>query len=239
MTKIYAHRGANKEATENTIEAFEKALNYGADGLELDIHFSKDGHLVVYHDFTLERLTTASGPVGNYTLEALQNISFKSGKATDKIPTLSAVFDLLKNYPKAHLNIELKAGSAMYPHIEEAVLKAVNDQYDLSKTLFSSFDHYALVKIKALDPKAQTGALTASLLYNPWEYCLKTGVDFYHPNTMTLNADMIQAFEKAHIGLNPYTVNDVNQASLFMKHNIHSIITDYPHEMIQHRQSLK
>ena len=98
-----AHRGASRVAPANTLAAFEKAAELGADGIELDVHLSADGVPVVIHDFTVDATTDGSGRVGDLTLTRLKELdagsSFSLDFAGERIPTLAEVLDSVSNHP--------------------------------------------------------------------------------------------------------------------------------------------
>lgn len=106
-----AHRGASAYAPENTFSAFDKALDMGTNHIELDVHFSNDGHIVVIHDETLDRTTSGTGPVASHTLIQLRSLDAGSWFAPqftgERIPTLNEVLERYQN--RAHLHIEIKA----------------------------------------------------------------------------------------------------------------------------------
>jgi glycerophosphoryl diester phosphodiesterase len=207
--------------------AFEKAIEAGCDGIELDVHLSKDGELMVIHDFTLDRTTDFKGNVGQYTKEELKRVDAGKGQ---KIPTLDEVFLLLEQYSEKNLqlNIELKAGSRIYKGIENEVIKKIY-QYDyLTKAIISSFDHKALVEAKEIDQKVKTGALTASAMYKPWDYLKMLKVNYYHPNYMTVDSSLIVESIKENIPINVYTVNDQVSYNQLMASSVNGIITNYP-----------
>src|SRR3712207_5048900 len=112
-TKIMAHRGAAAYAPENTIAAFTKAIEMKADAIELDIHLSKDDHIVVIHDEKVDRTTNGKGLVMEFTLEELKRLDagswFNKEFKNEKIPTLREVLELVA-YKNIDLNIEIKAG---------------------------------------------------------------------------------------------------------------------------------
>ncbi len=120
---VIAHRGASGYAPENTLASIRKGLDMGADMVEIDIHLSKDGEVVVIHDATLERTTDGTGKVQSKTLEELKKLNAGSwfGKefSQEKIPTLKEVIDLMDG--KALLLIELKNDSknGMYEDLVE------------------------------------------------------------------------------------------------------------------------
>jgi glycerophosphoryl diester phosphodiesterase len=119
--EIYAHRGASAYAPENTMAAYKMAFDeLNADGIEMDVHYSKDKELVVIHDFELSRTTNGTGFVFLKTLKELRQLSagvkFSKEYENEKIPTLREVLSLISEKNKK-INIELKAGSFFYPDI--------------------------------------------------------------------------------------------------------------------------
>lgn len=123
-TKVWAHRGASGYMPENTLPSFQKAVELGADGVELDIQLSKDGEIVVCHDEMVDRTSNAKGWLKDYTLAELKEMDFsyqfkELGKVS--IPTMKEVFELLKP-TNLIINIELKTGIFDYEGIEEKSL---------------------------------------------------------------------------------------------------------------------
>jgi glycerophosphoryl diester phosphodiesterase len=138
---VIAHRGASGHAPENTIAAFRKAIEMGADGIELDVTMSSDGKIVVIHDDTLERTTSGNGLVWEKDAAALQSLDagnwFAPTFAGQRIPLLNEVLELVG--PDLFLNVEIKAG----PHSQDtltAVLALVQQRRNPGKTLVTSFD---------------------------------------------------------------------------------------------------
>ncbi len=162
MTKVWAHRGASGYYPENTMTSFEGAIKQNADGIELDVHLSKDGYLIVCHDETLNRTTNGKGFIKQFDLYELKQLDagswYDKKYKGEKMPLLEEVIDLIKG-TNMDLNIELKAGSIFYPGIEEKVLKMIEKYNIKEQVIISSFDHYALVKIKSLDSEIKTGIL--------------------------------------------------------------------------------
>ncbi len=121
-TKILAHRGASAYAPENTMAAFKKAIEMNADGIELDVHLSKDGYIVIIHDERVDRTTDGKGEVKDFSLDELKKLDagswFSDEYKGEKIPTLEELLSLIKN-TEIYLNIEIKAGYRVYPDIEE------------------------------------------------------------------------------------------------------------------------
>jgi glycerophosphoryl diester phosphodiesterase len=149
MTKVYAHRGASIECPENTLLAFRRALELGVDGIELDVHLSKDGVAVVIHDETVDRTTNGTGAVGELTLAALKELDAGRGEA---IPTLAKVLDLVGD--QLHVNIEIKTAVAA-----EAVLREVRERPRL-RWITSSFVWDSLAYVRQQEPGADVWPIT-------------------------------------------------------------------------------
>ena len=102
MTKIYGHRGLSSKYTENSLEAFLKAYEGKMDGVELDVHMTKDGELVIIHDFLLDRTTNGEGSVSSLTYNEIKNLYLKRENIVtkEKIPTLREVLEIFseKNF---------------------------------------------------------------------------------------------------------------------------------------------
>jgi glycerophosphoryl diester phosphodiesterase len=111
---VIAHRGASSYAPENTLAAFDLALQMGVRHIELDVHATSDGHIVVIHDNTVDRMTNGSGPVASYTLAVLQGLDagawFGDKFAGEQIPTFEAVLARYKG--RVHIHTEVKGHSA-------------------------------------------------------------------------------------------------------------------------------
>ena len=121
---VLAHRGYSAKAPENTMAAFELALAVGADGIELDVHMTRDGEIVVIHDDTLDRTTNGKGPVSDQTMAELRELDagswFSPEFAGERIPTLKLVLELIKD-KDVLLNIEIKTGLGFQQLNEELV----------------------------------------------------------------------------------------------------------------------
>jgi len=155
-----AHRGYSKKYPENTLISFNKAIEFGANVLELDTILSKDGHLVVIHNDYIDSTSNGEGLVKNLTLKELRKYNYntkfpKLGRA--EIPTLQEVIDLARG--RAMLNIEIKNTPVQAEGIEEALLGLLKKNDFLDDVIVSSFDHYALKTIKKIATKIKTGML--------------------------------------------------------------------------------
>ena len=230
MALIYGHRGASAYAPENTLEAYKLAMEMGADGVELDVHLSKDGELMVIHDIDLDRTTGFHGRVCDYTLAQLKELDASNGMEAYrgvKIPTLREVYTLLKPYG-AMVNIEIKTTDCFYPGIEEKLLELEREMGMEGKTVYSSFNHYTIARLRQLDPNAQLGLLYMSGLYEPWNYAKQVGAQYIHPMYPSLLLPgLTQGCLENGIGINAWTVDDPGMIGLCLQGGA-NVITNKP-----------
>lgn len=160
---IWAHRGCSQMYPENTLTAFEKAMNVpGIAGIELDIQLSKDGELVVIHDEKVDRTTDGYGFVRDYTLKELKNFHIHTGESrAESIPTMREVFELLEPKLKKdmRLNIELKNSIFPYPGMEKKIVDMVHEFGVEKAIVYSTFYADSLLRVHELDPEAELGML--------------------------------------------------------------------------------
>ena len=230
-TKIWAHRGASGYAPENSLEAFEKAVRLGADGVELDIQMTRDGELVVIHDERIDRVSNGSGMVGEYTLSQLRQYDFNRTNpefSNVKIPTLEEVYDLLRG-TNLDINVELKTGICFYDGLAERVLELTGRMGMVDKVWFSSFNHYSVMKMREYDPAARTGLLYADGFQDVPGYAAGLGADALHPVLYNLQYDgFLEACREKNLLLHVWTVDDEKYMKLLVKEGIDAIITNKP-----------
>jgi glycerophosphoryl diester phosphodiesterase len=190
-----AHRGASESAPENTLEAFRLAVEAGAGGLELDVHLTRDGHVVVIHDPTLDRTTDLTGAVAEMTLDELREADAGHNFSPDgntlpyrglglRIPTLSEV---LRAFPGAAVNIDMKAD---HPGIEAAVLQVLREAGAEDRALVVSSRRSAVRRFRRISgSRVSTGA-------SRWE----TGV-FYALCRLHLERLLVPAFDALQVPL--------------------------------------
>lgn len=153
----YAHRGASHYAPENTMMAFYMGMQMGANGIETDVHRSKDGVVMLFHDDTLERVTGQNGGIKDYTLKELEQFRVRKGNLIDKIPTFE---DFLQHFAFRDITfaIELKQ-SDVYRETADLIY-----QYGIQdKTVITSFKYEELLKMREYAPKLKTGYLTSEV----------------------------------------------------------------------------
>jgi glycerophosphoryl diester phosphodiesterase len=170
-----AHRGGAQLAPENTLAAFRNALTLPVDAIELDVHLSRDGHLVVIHDDVVDKRTNGSGRLRDLDFAYLRSLNAAarfpgSWPEPQQIPTLREVLELAKG--KTHVYIEVKRRKHSgtfdrYPNIAEKVVDEVRSTGMLDQVLVISFDWTILPLFKSLEPGIQTGALISDDVWNP------------------------------------------------------------------------
>ena len=227
-----AHRGFSGKYPENTLLAFRKAIEAGADGAELDVHLTKDNVVVVIHDERIDRTTDGEGFVADYTYDELSQFdasaTFKGVYGFNKIPTLREYFELVKPVEGFITNIELKTGYNEYPGIEKAVLELIEEFGLEERIIISSFNHYSIHRFKALAPQILCGYLTGDWIYNFGEYADKRAVECVHPHFITLNQASVSEIKSHNIRINTWTVNDEKEVERLYKLGVDAVITNYP-----------
>ncbi len=230
--KVYAHRGYSGRYPENTMLAFQKALEAGSDGIEFDVQLSKDGEVVIIHDETLDRTTDGSGAVRNYTLAELRKLNacaqWGDTYGFTPIPTLEEYLQWAKD---THLitNIEIKSGVYFYQGLEQKCLELVKKYGLEDKVIFSSFNHSSIALLKKLAPHILCGALVENEgLGNAGYYCREFGFEYYHPGWKNLLKEDMLNCKEYNIPINVWTVNDMDILLRMCEWNVEGIITNYP-----------
>lgn len=230
MSMIYGHRGASAHAPENTLEAFRLAMEMGADGFELDVHLSKDGELVVIHDETVDRTTDGTGFVRELTLQQLKELDASNamgGYKDCRIPTLKEVYTLIQDTHHI-VNVEIKTDECDYPEIEEKCLALAKEMGVEDRIIYSSFNHYTLLKMRRLKSDVKLGMLFGDIMVKPWEYAKQLNVDYLHPMKLNIYVpDFAEKATEAGYGINMWTVNDKATIAFCLEQNV-GIITNYP-----------
>lgn len=229
-TYIYAHRGASGYAPENTLEAFRLAAEMGAEGVELDVHFSKDGHVMVIHDEKIDRISNGQGRVCDYTREELLafdfGFQFYKERRGIRIPTLDEVYELLASTGLV-VNVEIKSASPDMPAACDAIARKCGMQ---DRVIYSSFNHLQLVRMKEVDPNAFTAPLYHFNMIRPWDYCLNMQANASHPSQNQLRV-FPEYTERCHamgLRVHPWTINEEEDMRFAFDADCDAIITNYP-----------
>ncbi len=229
---VIAHRGYSGRYPENTMIAFQKAVEAGADGIEMDVQMTKDGHVVIIHDEAVDRTTDGVGFVGDYTLEELRKLN--AAKLFPQVTDFAAIptFDEYCAWAKEQdifTNIELKTSVHYYVGIEAATIEIMKKHDVMDKMYFSSFNHMSLVKTMELAPEIPVGALVLEEgLGNAGLYCKQFGFANYHPGYRDLNKETVDQCKENGIAINVWTVNDMGGLEQLAKWGCDGIITNFP-----------
>ncbi|GAB2573920.1 glycerophosphodiester phosphodiesterase [Gracilibacillus alcaliphilus] len=230
-TIIYAHRGASKQAPENTIPAFDLAYQQGADGIETDVHLTKDQIPILMHDEQLQRTTNGTGFIKDFTYEELTNLDAGSWKNPryqgTKIPTLE---DLLTwNQDKQlKLNIELKNKMIDYPNIEEIVYQKLVDYQMVEASVISSFNHQSIARISQLQYPIDYCLLSSKQAKALIIYSKELKAAGIHIRYRLLNNQIIKQAQGNNLYVAVYTINQPFMIRRAFKLGCHAIFTDVP-----------
>jgi len=229
---IFAHRGANRVAPENTLPAFEAAIRLGADGVELDVQYSSDGKLVVIHNPTLEATTNGTGRVSAHTFEELRALDAGSHFAPEfagtRIPSLDEVLALLKG--KLLVNIELKVMD-LSSDLGADVVTVVRALDMADQVVISSFNPFALRRAKMAGPEIECALLLAADLpaWMRWAATRRySRADTLHPEHTMVDAAYMARARKLGMRVCPWTVNTEADARRLIALGVDAIITDVP-----------
>ncbi|CQR46755.1 Glycerophosphoryl diester phosphodiesterase [Paraliobacillus sp. PM-2] len=238
-TIIYAHRGASKQAPENTLPAFELAYESGADGIETDIQLTKDGIPVLFHDENVRRTTNGTGFIQDYTFKELQRLDagawFSNNYINTSILSLEQFLSWISN-KNLLLNLELKTNVIPYKHIEQIVYELLVKYDKLRHTVISSFNPNSLLKMHRMDPTLTTAFLTSNKKVDLINYTKQLGAKGIHIKNRLVNESLINKAKQENIYVATYTVNRPSQLMRCYKIRCHAIFTDLPYVAIETRE---
>ncbi|MGK0617941.1 glycerophosphodiester phosphodiesterase [Meiothermus cerbereus] len=219
---LLGHRGSPRQARENTLESFRRALEAGLDGLELDLHRTRDGVLAVYHDFELE-----GHPIASLDWPTLQ-------QRAPWMPRLEQVFELAEEFPRAWLNLELKSKPGASDGRETLLAQALQAWPGRARAWISSFDPLALIRLHRLKV-----GVPLALLYSEPEMeellpCLP--LQGAHPEFVLLNPARVALLKAKGLFVATWTVNQASIARELLDWGVDGIIGDLPQELLAARR---
>ena len=228
---VIAHRGASGTLPENTLPAYELAVEQRADMIEVDLHRTRDGAIVVAHDAELDRLG-AEGQIADLSLAEIKTLD--AGHGTDhpeRVPTLDEVLD---GFGEAiPFNLEIKWGEAGdYPGIEEAALEALADRDLLSRTQFSSFRDSILRRLRDASPEARL-----AVLFDPrqperiFERAQALAAEAINPHFVLVDTDLVARAHDAGLAVYAYTVDEADQMGRLIDLGVDGLFTNRPDRM--------
>jgi glycerophosphoryl diester phosphodiesterase len=232
---IAAHRGGALLWPENSLTAFRGALALGVDLVELDVHLTRDGEVVVIHDPTLERTTTGHGTVGARTWPELAGVTVR-GTAGEGIPRLAEVLDLVRP-SGVRLLLEIKAGPdrAPYPGIEAAVLRLLEERRLTTRTTVMAFDWRTLERLRALSPTLRLtglldrrGADAIGGVRTAAERLARLRVEDLGIERTLLTPEAVAAARAAGLTIGVWTVNAADQLRTALEAGVDYVTTDRP-----------
>ena len=239
MTKIFAHRGASGYEPENTMESFILAKELGADGIEFDVHLTKDGVPVIIHDETIDRTSSGTGFVKDFTYDELKKIRFNYYHENNKeyaIPTLEEVLGFVAD-TSMDINIELKTDVFEYEGIEQKALSLLGHYSLTDKVILSSFNVRTLERIRKSAPDVYTALILENPIKGVCDIAKSMQIKGLHPKLTHFADDMLKnEYFSGGSDLRVWTVNDKDGMQYFFSENVAGIFTNYPDVALELRE---
>lgn len=227
---VIAHRGASGDAPENTMAAFELAVDQGADVVELDVHLTSDGHPIVFHDDLLDRTTNAQGLVRGKTLAQIQELDaggwFGRGYLGEHIPTLDEVVQWAAG--KVALAIEVKNVPHRYSGIEASVAGVLERTGTILENEVFSFDHLSVQRFKFREPRLLTGVCYRGDVVDHKALAIAAHATVLHPGLFDIRSEAIRDIHAAGLVVFPWTVNTAQDIDVMALLGVDGITTNYP-----------
>jgi glycerophosphoryl diester phosphodiesterase len=229
---VIGHRGAMGHCPENTFVSFERALELGADWIELDVHLTRDGALAVIHDELVDRTTDGHGLVKDHTLAELKKLDagawFAPEFAGQRIPSLDEVLDWARARSTV-VDIEIKNAPVYYAGIEEVVVESLDRSGMAEQVIVISFDHRSVQRVKALDSRVVTGVLYAA---RPTDAGLGLAraaqADAVLPHWAYVTADDVRLAHEAGLAVAPWASSDPAVLRELIAAGVDAIGTNHP-----------
>lgn len=232
-----AHRGVPSLIPENTIASYKYALTLNIDMLEIDIHRTKDGKLVVMHDPTTERTTLEQGTIKDLTYDELLKYDIGKWKGekfiVERIPLLQEVLQLI-NPTNIKLLIEDKHPDK-YPGIEEELInEIIKTGLDINRIIIQSFDRNSVKKVRELNKNIKLGVLISKrhrIIRNDTIQKISEYAQYLNPNYKLLTKGFVKSIHAHGLKILPYTVNDYHNFVRMIEIGVDGVITDYPQSL--------
>jgi glycerophosphoryl diester phosphodiesterase len=222
----FGHRGARGHEPENTVRAVRKALELGADGVEVDVYFV-DGELVVIHDDTLERTTNSRGRVAKKSFAYLRSLDAGSG---ERIPTLAEIFDAVNR--RALINVELKGPHTAAP-VATLIAEYVNRRgWSFDDFLVSSFDHARIREAKLFCPDIRIGALIMKAPRGLAKFAETMGAWSLHPDKRCVTPKLVADAHRRGLKVFVFTINQPEEIARMRKLGVDGVFSDFPERVV-------
>jgi glycerophosphoryl diester phosphodiesterase len=223
MVLRIGHRGAAGYEPENTLRSFQRAVQLGADMVELDVHLCASGELVVIHDDTVDRTTDGSGSVGGMTLGELRALDAGKG---EKIPTLDEVFTALQG--RAAVDVELKGLGTAEPVYELVDGLVRRRRWALSDVLVTSFDWGMLEELRSLSDRIRLGPLVYKEPFRALRFVPEIRAHSVNPFHEYVDAGYVREAHRLGLAVYPWTVNEAADIERVKGLGADGVISDYP-----------
>lgn len=214
---MVGHRGASGHAPENTLASFALAVEMGADLVECDVHLSADGVPVVIHDETLDRTTAGAGLVQAHTARQLAALG---------VPTLDELLTWAAS--RVPVSIEIKHGPLYYDGLVERTVDLVRAHAMPDRAFVISFDHFALRRVKELEPTIACGALFGARPVDGPAIARACRADALLPHWAFATRDVVDQAHAAGLAVSVWTCNDDVSIGAALAAGVDGIATDYP-----------
>tara|TARA_Y100000310_G_C20623240_1_gene784456 strand:- start:194 stop:877 length:684 start_codon:yes stop_codon:yes gene_type:complete len=215
---VIGHRGAKDYEPENTLRGFDKAISLGVNAIEIDVHLSSDGQVVVIHDETVDRTTNGKGAVKDLSFDRLRKLDAGEG---EQIPSLQEVIDLYKD--KTLLLIELKAEGTAKPVVD--ILKK-SEAWD--KVIIISFLHDLVAEIKNLDKRIKTGVLFVGRPINANKLAKDVKADALVMHYKTVSKRIVREAHKDRLKVFVWNIDDKSEVKEYVKLGVDAISSNKP-----------
>lgn len=221
---VIAHRGASGTLPENTLPAYELAVSQDADMIEIDLHRTRDGAIVITHDEELTGLG-GSGEIADATLADVRRLDAGGGQPA---PTLEEVLDGFGD--RIPFNLEIKVGTrGPYEGLEAATLERVEGRGLLARTLFSSFDDGVLTRVRLLAPAARIALLVSPRTgERALERAGTLGAEALNPWRGMASRDLVERAHAAGLAVYPYTVDEPDEMRVLLERRVDGLFTNHP-----------
>ncbi len=219
----YAHRGASSYAPENTFSAFYLGLQMGANGIETDVHATRDGVLVLFHDDTLDRVTNACGPVSALSYEELRQVEILgNGKTPDRIVTLEEFLKFF-GFRQLALAIELKQEG-----VAAQTVALINRYGARDKVTVTSFSVQALKELRECDSKIRAGLLTSREDEETFALLRELSLQEYCPKATLVTPEKVAAWKSAGYGVRAWGVSDEALMLKVLQSGVDGMTVNFP-----------
>jgi glycerophosphoryl diester phosphodiesterase len=247
--RIFAHRGSSGSAPENTLPSFELAVEQGTDILEMDVHATSDGHIVVMHDPTLDRITDGEGPITGITLAELKKLdagyrfSLDRGKTFPwraKGITVPTLREVAERFPDVPFNIEIK--EAATPN-EQTAFDVLRNLGHAEITLLAAEKDFMIERIRAVDAGLPTNLCGSEVLdflqrmyQDNWDGYVPSGnalqIPEHYADIPVLTSELLEAAHRFEIEVHIWTVNEAADMQRLLEMGVDGIMTDYPERLV-------